>query len=271
MHCNGYICCLDGRPEIPPKTFGSRVSAILMQWKIPGGGGVNVADSDTLFNACRFQPGSSKLGILCDTGTQEKENCEKDFFNFEKFSSPSLWWWRITIFKLGHFSFWVNQKVEQLGFKIVPRNSSSISTMPRKWPICSFRFQNIIKWYFRSTQGPAFLKIMAWISFCRKIPTNSKICQNQWETASSVNQRGKVTMKMDNSKDKPAKSGAEEYFQQNKHFERGKALFGNGWTSQTLSSSKCILKKQIKKAEIRIVGKIWDLKYATWNCHIISQ
>ena len=33
-------------------------------------------------------------------------------------------------------------------------------------------------------------------------------------------------MKMDNSKDKPAKSGAEEYFQQNKHFERGKALFG---------------------------------------------
>ena len=39
-------------------------------------------------------------------------------------------------------------------------------------------------------------------------------------------------MKMDNSKDKPAKSGAEEYFQQNKHFERGKALFGNGWTSQ---------------------------------------
>ena len=51
---------------------------------------MNVADSDTLFNACRFQPGSSKLGILCDTGTQEKENCEKDFFNFEKFSSPSL-------------------------------------------------------------------------------------------------------------------------------------------------------------------------------------
>ena len=47
-----------------------------------GGSRVNVPDSDSLFNAnCRFQPGSSKLSIFCDTTTpQERENCEKERF-----------------------------------------------------------------------------------------------------------------------------------------------------------------------------------------------
>ena len=55
------------------------------QWR---GGGGNVRDSDSLFNAsCRFQPRSSKLSTFCDTATpQERENCLR-FVQFCKVST----------------------------------------------------------------------------------------------------------------------------------------------------------------------------------------
>ena len=96
------------------KTFGSRFSAILMQRKISQEGGewMWLVDSDSLFNACRFQPGGSKLSIFCDTRTQKKRKIvweRKRFVEFCKVSSI------IIVVKNRNFQSWTLLPLSESG------------------------------------------------------------------------------------------------------------------------------------------------------------